>query len=212
MGKKQRFDYFDAFCMQASIAAEESQALVDLLEDFRPDSEEWVRGHIEKMHLIEQRGDQTAHEIMDRLAVEFMPPIDREDVTELTMLLDDVTDLIEEVVQHLYMYDIRELHPCTLPMARVIDESVDALSEAMRAFREFKKPKKLGRLLVAVHDKESEADKLYIEAKRDVFAGHPDAPASYLIAWNSMFSHMEECCDACEKVASVMQKIALKNT
>ena len=144
------------------------------------------------MHLIEQRGDQTAHEIMDRLAVEFMPPIDREDVTELSMLLDDVIDLIEEVVQHLYMYDVRELHPCTLPMARVIDESVDALAEATRAFHEFKKPKKLGRLLVAVHDKESEADKLYIEAKRDVFANHPDAPASYLIAWNSMFSHMEE--------------------
>ncbi len=212
MGKKQKFDYFDAFCVQASIAAEESQALVDLLVDYRPDSEEWVRGVLGKTHEIEQRGDTVAHEIIGRLAVEFMPPIDREDVTELSMMLDDVTDQIEEVVQHLYMYGIRELHPCALPMARVIDEAVDALSEAMRAFREFKKPKKLDRLLVAVHDKESEGDALYIEAKRDIFANHADAPASYLIAWNGMFSHMEQCCDVCEKVAGIMQKIALKNT
>ncbi len=212
MGKRQKFDYFDAFCTQASIAAEESQALVDLLEDYRPDAEGWMREHIDAMHEIEQRGDAVAHEIMERLAVEFMPPIDREDVTDLCLLFDDVIDQIEEVIQHLYMYDIHELHPYALPVARTIDDSVDALVEAARAFREFKKPQSRDRLLVVVHDKESEGDELYIKAKRDVFANHRDDPASYLIAWNGMFSHMEACCDACEKVASIMQKIALKNT
>lgn len=212
MAKKQKFDYFEAFCLQAEIAAEASQALVDMLENYAPDQDGWAVGQIDKMHQIEQRGDQVSHEITDRLAIEFMPPIDREDVTELAMLLDDVTDLVEEVVQHLYMYDIRELHPHALPVARVIDESVDALAEATKMFREFKKPKKLDKLLVAVHDRECEGDELYIEAKRDVFVNHADAPAAYLIAWNSMFTHMEQCCDACERVASVMQKIALKNT
>lgn len=212
MSKKQKFDYFDAFCQQAQVAAEESGALVEMLSDYRPNDEGWAAAQLERMHEMENRGDKVVHEIMDRLAVEFLPPIDREDVTELTNLLDDVCDLIEEVAQHMYMYNLYELHPSALPVARVIDESVDALAEATKAFREFKKPKKLDRLMVAVHDKESEGDRLYIAAKRDLFTTHADAPASYLIAWNSMFSHMEECCDACEHVASAMQKIALKNS
>jgi uncharacterized protein Yka (UPF0111/DUF47 family) len=212
MPKKNRFDYFDAFRSQADAARRESQALVAVFEDFRPNDEQWALGVLESMHGIENEGDVLVHGIMDQLAVEFMPPIDREDVTELAMALDDVTDQIEEVAQHLYMYNITELHPCAVRVARVINEAAEALCEATDAFREFKKPKKLSGLLVAVHDRESEGDDLYIEAKRDLFVNHADASAAYLLAWNGMFSHMEQCCDACERVASVMQKISLKNS
>ena len=200
MPKKHKFDYFEAFCAQADIARKESQALLDVVENFKPDPE-WLRGKMEVIHTIENEGDDIAHEIIERLATEFLPPIDREDVTELTMLLDDVTDEIEEVVQHIYMYDFKELHP-----------AVEALYEATKAFNEFKKPKKLEKLLIAVHDRESEGDELYIENKRDLFANHSDASAAYLISWNGMFSHMEACCDSCEGVACVMQKVMLKNS
>lgn len=211
MPKKHKFDYFEAFCAQADIARKESQALLDVVENFKPDPE-WLRGKMEVIHTIENGGDDIAHEIIERLATEFLPPIDREDVTELTMLLDDVTDEIEEVVQHIYMYDFKELHPAVVPTARVIDAAVEALYEATKAFNEFKKPKKLEKLLIAVHDRESEGDEFYIENKRDLFANHPDASAAYLISWNGMFSHMEACCDACEDVACVMQKVMLKNS
>ena len=129
MPKKHKFDYFEAFCAQADIARKESQALLDVVENFKPDPE-WLRGKMEVIHTIENEGDDIAHEIIERLATEFLPPIDREDVTELTMLLDDVTDEIEEVVQHIYMYDFKELHPAVVPTARVIDAAVEALYEA----------------------------------------------------------------------------------
>ena len=212
MAKKQRFDYFEAFVLQARIARKESQALVAAMEDYRPDDPGWFEERLEEMHAIEKEGDTVSHEIFDHLAVEFIPPIDREDVTELCILLDDVTDQVEEVMQHLYMYDLHSLHPLAVKTAHVIDEAVEAVAEATRAFNEFKKPKKLNKLLVAVHDKESEADELYMEGKRDVFLNHADESPAYLIAWNNMFSHMERCCDSCEGVASVMQKIALKNS
>ena len=159
MAKKHKFDYFEAFCAQADIARRESQALLDVVENFKADSD-WLRSRMEDIHAIENEGDDVAHEIMEHLATEFLPPIDREDVTELTMLLDDVTDELEEVVQHIYMYDFKELHPAVLPTARVIDAAVGALCEATKAFNEFKKPKKLEKLLVAVHDRESEGDEL----------------------------------------------------
>ncbi|MBS5451562.1 MAG: DUF47 family protein [Coriobacteriia bacterium] len=211
MAKKHRFDYFDAFERQSELACQEAKVLVGLLEDFRPREEGWGMARLAEMHAIENEADNVNHDIMTNLAEEFMPPLDREDISELAQYLDDVVDDIEEVVQHLYMYNIMELHPNALKVAHIISESTEALLEAMKVFREFKKPKKLNRLLAAVHDKESLGDDLYIESKRDLFVNHADGPAAYLIAWNSMFSHMEQCCDACEHVASLMRTIAIKN-
>ncbi|MBR2836206.1 MAG: DUF47 family protein [Coriobacteriales bacterium] len=212
MAKKHRFDYFDAFVRQAEVAKKESQALLDAVEDYHPEEEGWFKAHLDEMHAIESEGDSITHEIFEHLAIEFMPPIDREDVTELASLLDDVTDKIEEVMQHLYMFNLMELHPYTIKMVRIIDDSVVALSKATEAFNEFKKPKKLDKLLVAVHDCESEGDLIYIESKHNLFVNSENESAAYLVAWNNMFSHMEACCDTCESVASVMHKIALKNS
>lgn len=211
MAKKNRFDYFDAFERQTSLACKEAKALVGLFEEFHPEDEAWGRERLAEMHAIENEADNVNHDIMTHLAEEFMPPLDREDISELALMLDDVVDSIEEVVQHLYMYNVTELHPSALKIARVIAEATQALDEAMKVFREFKKPKKLMRLLTVVHDKENAGDDLYIESKRDLFVNHADAPVTYLIGWNSMFSHMEECCDACEHVASLIQTVAIKN-
>lgn len=211
MGKKNRFDYFDAFENQAALACKEAQALVVLMEDFHPEQPGWLEQHLTEMHTIENEADNVNHDIMTHLAEEFMPPLDREDISELAQMLDEIVDRIEEVVQHLYMYNIQELHPNAIKVATVISESTQALLEAMKVFREFKKPKKLVRLLTAVHERESAGDELYLESKRDLFVNHADAPAPYLIAWNSMFSHMELCCDACEHVASLIQTVAIKN-
>ena len=213
MAKKHKFDYFDAFYEQARIARKESQAMLEMLENFNADPE-WLRARMQQIHQIENEGDVLVHHVLDSLAVEFLPPIDREDISELANLLDNVTDEIEEVVQHIYMYDFKELHPGCIPTARVIDAAVEALCEATKAFADFKKHKKAEkaeRLLVAVHDRESEGDALYIENKRDLFVNHASDSAAYLMSWNGMFSHMEAVCDSCEDVACVMQNVILKN-
>ncbi len=213
MAKKHKFDYFDAFCEQARIARKESQALLEMLENFNADPE-WLRSQMQRIHQIENEGDVVVHQVLDSLAVEFLPPIDREDISELANLLDNVTDGIEEIVQHIYMYDFKELHPGCVPTARVIDAAVAALCDAAKAFADFKKHKKaekIEKLLVAVHDRESEGDTLYIENKRDLFVNHANDSAAYLMSWNGMFSHMEDVCDTCEDVACVMQNVMLKN-
>ncbi len=212
MPKKQKFDYFEAFYQQAQFAAQTSQAMVDILGSFQPETEGWMREQLDQVHEIEKQADALCHDITEHLAVEFMPPIDREDVSELAFMLDDVTDLIEDVVQHLYIHNIMELHPQALTFATYIDEAVDTLTTATKAFREFRKPKKLYAMLIEVHDKESVADDLYQVAKRDLFTNHANDPAAYLISWDGMFSHMEACTNTCAQTATLMQTIALKNS
>ena len=51
---------------------------------------------------------------------EFLPPIDREDIMELSGTIDDVTDSIEDVLLRLYMFNIRTLRPEAQAFAQVL--------------------------------------------------------------------------------------------
>lgn len=59
------------------------------------------------MHEIEHSADLEAHEITKRLAKEFITPIEREDILLLVHKIDDITDCIEDVLLHMYMYNVR---------------------------------------------------------------------------------------------------------
>ena len=55
---------------------------------------------------IEHQGDEIVHKIYDHLVKSFVTPIDREDISKLASLYDDVLDYIYAVVNRLYLYEI----------------------------------------------------------------------------------------------------------
>ena len=59
MGKKKRFDYFDAFKKLSELAVEESDLLIDAIENFGVAED--LREVMERAHEIEHRGDEQNH-------------------------------------------------------------------------------------------------------------------------------------------------------
>src|SRR5207245_9356902 len=57
-----------------------------------------------KMKDIEHHGDEIVHSIYDRLVKTFITPIDREDISKLASLYDDVLDYIYAAVNRLFLY------------------------------------------------------------------------------------------------------------
>src|SRR5437667_10809032 len=55
---------------------------------------------------IEHHGDEVVHSIYDRLVKTFITPIDRENISKLASLYDDVLDYIYAVVNRLYLYEV----------------------------------------------------------------------------------------------------------
>ena len=49
--------------------------LKETLEGFQPDS---LQGRLDRLHEIEHSADMKKHEVLDRLAKEFIPPIERD--------------------------------------------------------------------------------------------------------------------------------------
>ncbi|MGI6106143.1 MAG: DUF47 domain-containing protein [Raoultibacter sp.] len=207
--KSKKFDYFDAFERQAELAVKEAKLLIKTIEDFSPDTN--MEKVLEKAHVIEHEGDDICHATFTAVATDFITPIEREDIVELSQYLDDILDYIEDVMQRFYMYDIDSIHENTLEFAHIILKGCEALCDAMEDFRNFKKSKNFKQRLIEVNTLENEADAFYMKVTRDMHKKDRDDPLRVLV-WTQVFSCMERCTDACEHTADSMRTIMLKNS
>lgn len=208
MARKKKFDYFEAYEKLSDLAVRESELLLESFKSF--DGASSLVGTLEAVHELEHQGDDINHDIFQSAAVDFMPPIDREDIVELAQALDNVLDNVEAVLQQVYMCDARVMPEDAVRFAKLVKKSCEALDKAMEDFRNFKKSKAFKQLIVDVNTYEEEGDTLYLTAMRALHTQeNPDV--MHVLRWSRIYSRIEKCCDACEHAADVMNTILLKN-
>ncbi|MDO4183121.1 MAG: DUF47 family protein [Coriobacteriia bacterium] len=207
--KKESFDYFDQFKELSGVCVEASELLVSALEGW--ENAEALLPAMEKMHAIENKGDEINHAVYHQAAKDFVTPIEREDLLAMAHNLDDVVDYIEDVLVSFYIYDAKFLAPGTQEFAQLINKSCIMLNKAMDDFRNFKKSKKFRERIMEVNDCEEEGDRLYLKVIRDLHTTDTENPMRVLV-WSRIFEKMEKCCDACEHVADTMSTVILRNS
>jgi uncharacterized protein len=207
MVRKPKYDYFDAFLRIGTLADEEADKLLEILKNFDPDN---IHAELDAMHELENAADLVNHEVYTNIISEFITPIDREDIIRLTQELDEVVDHVEDILQRIYMFNIREIIPEALEMVIVIAKSTEALRQVLIEFPNYKKSKDIKRLIVEVNTYEEEGDRLYIETLHKLYSLGGD-PLN-VVAWTKTFDRLERCCDSCEHAADVITTIIMKNS
>ncbi|MDL2253286.1 DUF47 family protein [Ruminococcaceae bacterium OttesenSCG-928-I18] len=198
--------YFDTFNILVEKACTAAEELQDTLAHF---SRENFKAEMKILHDIEHEADMVKHEMIKKLAREFVTPIDREDILQLANEIDDLVDTIEDVLIRMYMYNIRETRPEALQFTDVIVRCCQALRDATAELPNFHKSKTLHQAIVDVNTMEEEGDAIYIEGMHRLFREGGDAVN--VVAWSEVFDRLEDCCDTCEHVANAMESIAMKN-
>ena len=115
MGKRDKFDYFDAFEKQTEVAVQEAELLIEAIESFT--EAEHLKEVMERAHELEHKGDEINHAIFKTVATDFITPIEREDIINMSQYLDNIIDYIEDVMQRFYMYDVHFIHHDALEFA-----------------------------------------------------------------------------------------------
>lgn len=200
-------DYFTLLENQINCSVQAAELLENLICNLKTTNLDVAR---EKMHKIEHQADEIHHDISDKLSSEFITVIEQEDILNLSQLIDDITDELDEVTIELYMYHITSTPEKAYELAKIVTRCVKALQAAIKDLRNFKKSEKLLELLIDVSSIETEADNVYIEAIHNLFGSNVDFKT--LIGHKKMLESLEECCDLCAHSVEVIKQIIIKNT
>lgn len=206
MAKKDDY-YYNSFVRLVEYACEASKMLIDIMADYHP---EQLEQKMEAMHKIEHDCDIEKHNMMEKLAKDFITPIEREDIMSMAHQIDDVTDSIEDVLMRMYMFNITVIRKDAMEMAHIIGQCCEALKKAMMEFHDFRKSKALHDYIVEVNKLEEDGDKLYTEATRRLYTS--DMTAVEIGAWTHVLHILEKTCDACEDVSDVIESVMMKNS
>src|SRR6266540_7435965 len=84
---------------------------------------------------LEHECDEISHEILRGIDRTFITPIDREDIHQLAVRLDDVIDLIDGTVRRLSLFKISEPTPLSRKLSEIIVQITQEMVEAVSALR-----------------------------------------------------------------------------
>ena len=193
---------FFALLAEAGRNAEAATALLDRL------MREWPDTSVSRAQLknLEEEGDRITHDVLHQLHAAQVTPIDREDIHSLAAALDDVVDLTEETADVLGLYSIEAPMEQAVQLTAILRDAGAAMATA------------LGRLdampemaphLAEVDRLEDEGDRISRQALVSLFAGGIDPMV--VIRWKDVFERLEQAIDACERVAHLLEGIAVKH-
>ncbi len=206
MAKGDKF-YYENFRDCAELAKKAASYLLDCLKNYDPDKMETM---LKEMHEIETAADMLKHEMSAALAKAFVTPVDREDLDMLSHVIDDLVDLIEEILQKFYIYNIKQIRASAIEFAEKIVKSCDLLCKIMGEFENFKKSKKIQSLIIEINDVEEDCDKIYLSSMRDVTVNSENVMET--LSWQKIFESLESCADTCEHVSDCIASVIMKNT
>ena len=195
-------EFFDLFEEAATNVVRGADLLDQMLRNY-PEQKDLARDIL----ICEQDGDRITHDIINRLNQTFVTPIDREDIIELASALDDIIDLTEEVADYLGLYKIEAPMEQAVQLADVLEQATREVQQTVPRLRELKD---ISHHTVEIHRLENDGDRITREAMASLFEGGIDPMV--VIRWKDIFEKLEHAIDSTERVANILEGIAIKNS
>jgi predicted phosphate transport protein (TIGR00153 family) len=189
-----------------------SSDLQNIVAVFREFSDEFsdFTSYSKKAKDIEHSADQKIHEIVSALNKTFITPFDREDIYMLASNLDDIVDLIENVMQNVYLFNIKEKIPAITAFTPLISAGADNIEKLMACLEKQKYTKELMDAKIYMHKLEDQGDEIFSNALKDLFADHHD-PVE-IIKLKDILERLERIMDKYQKVSDIIEGIIVKST
>jgi uncharacterized protein len=171
-------------------------------------SEEADRSEVAKrMREAEHVCDENTHAIVRRVNSSFVTPFDREDIYALAGCLDDVMDDMDEVVDLILLYEVVNFPKEVLNQVEIIQRCAEITAEAMPKLRAMTD---LDEYWIEINRLENSGDKSYRRTLAKLFSG--DFKAIEVLKLKDIITSLEGAIDAFEKVANIVEQIAVKES
>jgi uncharacterized protein Yka (UPF0111/DUF47 family) len=160
-----------------------------------------------RMREAEHAADETTHALIRKVNTTFVTPIDREDIYALGSGLDDVMDLMDEVVDLILLYEVRHLPAELSTQVDLIQRCAELTATAMP---QLQKNKSLDEYWIEINRLENAGDKNHRRTLALLFSG--EFKTIEVLKLKDIVEVLEEAIDAFEKVANIVEQIAVKES
>src|SRR5215207_218345 len=194
--------FYDMFAASAQNLRDGVRVLAEALADNADSKAAAVR-----LKEIEHIGDEHTHNIVLRVNSTFVTPFDREDIYRLASGLDDVLDDVEAIADLIVLYGLDELPTEVAAMVDVLDRAAELTADAMPRLRTMND---LRDYWIEINRLEDRADKDYRRLLAQLFSGEYDALTVHKL--KDVVDTLESAVDGFERVANIVEQIALKES
>lgn len=198
----------DKFLLYLVDSAKHLEKTADYFVHYKVKDLESLKEFTNTIKQYESEADGKVHTIIKDLNDAFITPIEREDILELTLNLDDVIDGMEELASLMDIYQI-------VSSDGYIDQFTDYIFKSAKEILTAVELIKAGRLkdmdphVIEIKDLESKCDDVYRNSLKSLFQTEKDTIT--VIQYKEIYETLEKVADYCQNVASTLQSIMMKN-
>ena len=194
--------FYDLFTDSANHLVTGTALLAEMLSE-GADREDVAR----RMRDAEHAADETTHAIVKKVNSTFVTPFDREDIYALASGLDDVMDMMDEVVDMILLYEVRSLPPALSNQVEVLQRCAELTAASMPRLQSMQS---LEEYWIEVNRLENAGDKNHRRILANLFSG--EFKTIEVLKLKDIVESLEDAIDAFEKVANIVEQIAVKES
>ncbi len=200
------FELFNAHAELIVKGGRELASLVNALET-SPDK---LNAHSIAIDEIESAADAITHETVALLHTTFNTPLDRDEIHQLISGMDDILDLIQDVSEAIYLYDVRRLTQEARHIADLCVSCCERVRSAVVLLNNMDNAHAILKLCKEIDQLESDADRSMRQGIAKLFREEPDV--RQVLKLKELYELLELVTDRCEDVANIVEGIVLENS
>lgn len=196
--------FFDLFIQHGELCVKGGGELVALMNNFDD-----LEHRVHAIETIEKQADKVTHATLEMLHKTFITPLDRDDIHQLITRMDDILDLMEDVGQTIWLYDIKEITPEAKRLAELCQTCCEKVLASVSLLHNMNNAREILNICAEIDRLESDADHVMRAAMSKLFREEPDV--RNLIKLKAIYEILETVTDRCEDVANIVEGIIVEN-
>jgi hypothetical protein len=160
---------------------------------------------VKQIQNIEDKGDDLTHKILETLDKTFITPLDKEDIHQLAVFLDDILDLICATSRRLIIFKLTAIDSHMKNLTGVVLEIVKKVDQGIRWVS---KQQNMNKFYIDAHTLENKGDEIYYNAISKLFDKKNFVD---IIKYKEIYEFFENIIDKCEDITNVIESIVVKH-
>jgi hypothetical protein len=198
--------FFSLLNEQADNLLESGKIFFNSIEKYNQLSIEERKERQKKIKEMEEVGDTISYNIIEQIDKNLITPFDREDIHELTILIDDILDSIDATFRRIIYCDLQNTDDIILNLNKSILDSIKAIHFAINDLKTLTEIKSY---CTRIEMLENQSDTLLALGLVYLFQNVKDP--IILFKTKEIYEYLESVTDRCKVVSRVLRSIMVKH-